>query len=66
MRPASVSGADFLQPGGIDQRHPPAAQHRLGLLAVARHPRRVGDQRRAPPGQPVEQRGLADVRAARR
>ena len=54
----------FLQPRGVDQAHRAAAQHRLRLLAVARDAGRVGHQRAAPPGQPVEQRGLADIRAA--
>jgi hypothetical protein len=33
-------------------------------MAVARQPRHVGDERVAAPRQPVEQRGLADVRPA--
>ena len=49
MRPGRVSGGGFLQPGGVDQPDQPAAQHRLGLLAVARHARGVGHQRRPPP-----------------
>ena len=63
MRPASVSGRRLLQPRGVDQRDPPAAQQRLGLLAVAGHARGVGDQRAPPAGQAIEQRGLADIRA---
>ena len=62
IRPGERLRRRFLQPRGIDQPHAPAAQQRLGLLAVARHAGRVGHQRQPPPGQPVEQRALADVR----
>ena len=57
-------GRAFLQPGGVDQAHHPAAQLRRGVLAVARDPGRVGDQGEPAAGQPVEQRALADVRPA--
>ena len=36
-------------------------RRRAAVVAVARQPGKVGDQRVARLGQPVEQRGLADV-----
>ena len=58
-------GRGFLQAGGIDQFDQPATQHGLGLLAVAGDAGGVGDQGHAPAREPVEQRGLADIRPAR-
>ena len=60
-RPARVSGAASSSPAVSTIRTLAAAQQRLGLLAVAGHPGRVGDQRRAPPDQPVEQGRFADI-----
>ena len=61
MRPASVSGARLLQPGGVDQRESRDRRCGLALAAVAGDARPVVDQREAPADQPVEQRRLADI-----
>ena len=59
--PVERLGIALLQPGGVDQLHGSAAQQRLGLFAVARHPRRVGHDRLAAADQLVEQGRLADI-----
>ena len=50
-----------VDPAGVDQRQPPAVPVRFELLAVARHPRLLVHDGLPGLGQPVHERGLADV-----
>ena len=55
-------GAGILEAGGVDDGEVQIAEAGLPLPPVAGDARPVVDQRHAPADQPVEQRGLADVR----
>ncbi len=50
-----------LEPGRVDHAEAQIAQAPVGLAPVARHARRVVDQRQAPSREPVEQSRLADI-----
>ena len=50
-----------LQTAGIDHQERPVAEPPFAVVAVARHPRRIHDDRVAALGEAVEQRRLADV-----
>ena len=54
----------LLQPGGVDDGEGEIAELRLALAAVAGDAGLIVDQRELAADQPVEQRRLADVRAA--
>jgi hypothetical protein len=54
----------LFEPGGVDNAEFEVGDAAVAFTAVAGHPRRVVDQRRAPPDEPVEQRRLADIRPA--
>jgi hypothetical protein len=58
-------GSGLFETRGVDEADVAAAQAGFGLLAVAGDAGFVGDQRRAAAGQAVEERGFADVGAAR-
>ncbi len=53
-----------VDPAGVDHEEAAAVPLDLELLAVARHARRLVHDRCARLGQPVDERGLADVREA--
>ena len=55
-------GVGLFKPGGIDDGEVQIAEPGLTLAPVAGDAGQVVDQRQAPADQPVEQRGLADVR----
>ena len=52
------------QAAGVDQLKPPSPVVALGVMPVARHAGKVLDDGLPPAQDTVEQRGLADVRAA--
>ena len=54
-------GRGFLEAGGVDQAERHAVEHRFGHAAVAGHAGRVMDDGDPPPGEAVEQAGLADI-----
>ena len=53
-----------LEAAGVDEHEPPAVPLGVAVQAVAGRPRAVLDDRRARPEDAVEERALADVRAA--
>ncbi len=58
---AEAAGLGLVEPGGIDDAEAQIAQRGLALAPVARHPRRVVDQRQAVAHQAIEQRRFAGV-----
>jgi hypothetical protein len=55
---------DRLEPAGVHHQERPVADAAARVVAVAREPGVVGNERRAGPGQPIEERRLADVGTA--
>ena len=55
---------DVLEAGGVDQLKVDVAQPTRGELAVSGDPGQVIDNGELPPGQPVEEGGLAHIRTA--
>ena len=60
--PGEAFGMGVLEARGVDDGEVEIAEPRLPLAAVARHARPVVDQSEPLADQPVEQRGLADIR----
>jgi hypothetical protein len=61
--PGEAFGVGVFEARRIDDREGQVGKARLALPPVARDTRPVVDQRLTPSDQPVEKRGLADVRA---
>ena len=54
----------FFEPGGVDDGEAQIGEFCVAFAPIARHARRVVDQRQLPTDQPIEQRRFADVRPA--
>ena len=55
-------GRGFFEAGGVDDPEGKIGDVPLTLAAVARDPGQIVDQRQLAASEPVEQRGLADIR----